>query len=72
MGRARVRMPMVEVVAPDGRWELWAAAVERSRAVSAVQQTLPVGYVAKPSSQRLSVSSRMGGCRYGEVRKVRP
>jgi hypothetical protein len=65
-------MPMVEVVAPDGTTELWAAAVAHRVAVPVVQKTVPEGYVARAMNRRLPVSPRLDGFRPGEVRKVQP
>jgi hypothetical protein len=70
MGIRRVGAAIVEVTAPDGSRELWAAAVEHSKAVAAVQPLLPPGYVAKLSNQKHQRTSRTMGFRYGEVRKV--
>jgi hypothetical protein len=65
-------MPMVEVVAPDGTTELWAAAVAHRVAVAVVQKAVPEGYVARATNRRLPVSPRLDGFRPGEVRKVQP
>jgi hypothetical protein len=67
-----VGMPMVEVVSPDGRKELWAAAVAHDDAVEAVRKAIPADYAAKATSRRLPLGPRMEGFRYGEVRRVEP
>jgi hypothetical protein len=72
MANTFVGMPMVEVVAPDGSTELWAAAVAHRVAVSVVQKAVPEGYIARTTNRRLPVSSRLEGFRPGEVRKVEP
>ena len=63
---------MVEVVAPDGRWELWAAATAHDKAIAAVRKAIPEDWDATLSNQRLHVGPKLEGLRYGEVRKVRP
>jgi hypothetical protein len=63
---------MVEVVAPDGSIELWAAAVAHSEAVTAVRKAIPADYVARATSRRLPISQKLMGFRQGEVRKVEP
>ena len=72
MANTLVGMPMVEVVAPDGTIELWAAAVAHSEAVAAVQKVIPADYVARSTSRRVPVSPKLEGFRRGEVRKVEP
>ena len=72
MANAFGGMPMVEVVAPDGTTELWAAAVAHRVAVAVVQKAVPEGYVARATNRRLPVSPRLDGFRPGEVRKVQP
>jgi hypothetical protein len=72
MANTFVGMPMVEVVAPDGRTELWAAAVAHSEAVAAVQTAVPEGYIARATNRRLLVGPKLEGFRRGEVRRVEP
>ena len=72
MAITRVAMPMVEVTAPDGSKELWAAAMSHAEAVAAVQKAVPPGFTAKSSNRRLPVGPRLEGFRHGEVRKVEP
>jgi hypothetical protein len=72
MGNVYVAMPVVEVTAPDGSRELWAAALPHDEAEAAVRRVIPEGYRAKLTNERLPVSPRMEGFSSGEIRKVRP
>lgn len=62
---------MVEVTAPDGTVELWAAAVPHDSAVAAVKAAVPADYMVRASSRRMS-GARLEGLRHGEVRRVSP
>jgi hypothetical protein len=62
-------MPMVEVVAPAGSKEFWAAAVPHKDAVAAVQKAIPADYKAELSLWRLPVSPKLE-LSHGEVRKL--
>jgi hypothetical protein len=64
------KIPMVEVIAPDGSKSLWVAALPQDTAVAAVQRVIPENHVATLSSRRLTLSPRYG-LRPGEVRKVK-
>jgi hypothetical protein len=70
MANTRAAIPMIEVVAPDGSKEFWAAAVPYKDAVAAVQKAIPADYKAELSLWRLPVSLKLERLRPGEVRKV--
>jgi hypothetical protein len=65
------QVPMVEVIAPDGRKSLWVAAVAKADAVAAVKQVIPANYVATLSQRRLTLTRKSQVLRRGEVRRVR-
>jgi hypothetical protein len=67
----RTKIPMVEVIAPDGRKSLWVAAVAKAKAVAAVKEVVPPNYVAKLAKQRLTITRKSVVLRRGEVRRVR-
>jgi hypothetical protein len=64
-------VPMVEVIAPDGRKSLWVAAVAKADAVAAVKQVIPANYVATLSQRRLTLTRKSQVLRRGKVRRVR-
>ena len=72
MANTGVGIPMVEVVRPGGKTELWAAALAHDQAVAAVQSIIPADCNAKLSYERLLVNTVLKGLRHGEVRKVWP
>lgn len=61
---------MVEVIAPDGETELWAADVAHSEAVAAVRKAIPSHYIIRSASQRLPFTWKLEGFPHGEVRRV--
>jgi len=66
----RTKIPMVEVIAPDGRKSLWVAAVAMAKAVAAVKEVIPPNYVATLTKQRLTITRKSVVLRRGEVRRV--
>jgi hypothetical protein len=64
-------MPMVEVILPDGRVELWAVATHPGDALSIVKDLVPVGSFIKPSA-RLFPFRKMDVLQSGEARRVEP
>ena len=71
MPNVRTKIPMVEVIAPDGQKSLWVAAVAKANAVAAVKQVIPPNYVAALSKRRLTLTRKSEMLRRGEVRKVK-
>jgi hypothetical protein len=72
MANTRFAIPMVEVTAPDGRKEYWAAALAHKDAVAAVRAAIPADHMAELSLRRLPFGPKLEGLRRGEVRKVQP
>ena len=70
MPNVRTKIPMVEVIAPDGSKSLWIAAVAKAKAVQAVKQVIPPNYVAALTKQRLTITRKSEVLRRGEVRRV--
>ena len=66
----RTKIPVVEVIAPDGRKTLWVAAVAMANAVAAVKEVIPPNYVAVLSERRLTITRKSVVLRRGEVRRV--
>ena len=66
----RTKIPVVEVIAPDGRKSLWIAAVAMSSAVAAVKEVIPSNHVAVLTKQRLTISRKSVELRRGEVRRI--
>jgi len=71
MSNVRKKIPVVEVIAPDGRKSLWVAAVAKANAVAAVKQVIPANFVAALTRQRLTITRKSDALRRGEVRKVK-
>jgi hypothetical protein len=71
MSDVRTKIPVVEVIAPDGRKSLWVAAVVKAKAVAAVKQVIPTNYVAALSERRLTLTRKSDVLRPGEVRRVK-
>jgi hypothetical protein len=67
----RTKIPIVEVITPDGRKSLWVAAVAKAKAVAAVKEVIPPDYVATLTKQRLTITRKSVVLRRGEVRRVR-
>jgi len=67
----RTKLPVVEVIAPDGHKSLWVAAVAMAKAVAAVKEVIPPNYVATLAPQRLTITRKSEVLRPGEVRRVR-
>jgi hypothetical protein len=65
------RLPLIEVIAPDGRKSLWVAAVPQQKALEAVGRVIPSHYVARFSGRRLTLNRKSDQLQPGEVRKVR-
>jgi hypothetical protein len=68
--KVRTKIPIVEVIAPDGQKSLWVAAVARANAVAAVKQVIPANYVAVLSERRLTLKRKSDVLHRGEVRKI--
>jgi len=66
----RTKIPVVEVIAPDGRKSLWVAAVAKAKAVAAVKEVIPPDYVATLTKQRLTITRKSVVLRRGEVRRI--
>ena len=70
MPNVRTKIPVVEVIAPDGRKSLWVAAVAKANAVEAVKEVIPPNYVATLTNLRLTITRKSEVLRRGEVRKI--
>jgi hypothetical protein len=70
MPNVRTKIPIVEVIAPDGQKSLWVAAVAKANAVAAVKQVIPTNYVAVLSERRLTLTRKSDVLRRGEVRRI--
>jgi hypothetical protein len=68
--KVRTKIPIVEVIAPDGQKSLWVAAVAKANAVAAVKQVIPANYVAVLSERRLTLKRKSDVLYRGEVRKI--
>jgi len=66
----RTKIPVVEVIAPDGRKSLWVAAVTMAKAVAAVKEVIPPNHVAILTKQRLTIGRKSVELRRGEVRRI--
>jgi hypothetical protein len=71
MPNVRTKIPMVEVIAPDGQKSLWVAAVAKANAVAAVKQVIPPNYAAALSERRLTLTRKSDVLRRGEVRRIK-
>jgi hypothetical protein len=71
MATVRSKIPMVEVIAPDGQKSLWIAAVAKADAVDAVKQVIPTGHVARLTQRRVTITRKSEVLQRGEVRRVR-
>jgi hypothetical protein len=71
MPNVRTKIPMVEVIAPDGQKSLWVAAVAKANAVAAVKQVIPLNYAAALSERRLTLTRKSDVLRRGEVRRIK-
>jgi hypothetical protein len=71
MPNVRTKIPIVEVIAPDGQKSLWVAAVAKANAVAAVKQVIPTNYAAVLSELRLTLTRKSKVLRRGEVRKIK-
>jgi hypothetical protein len=71
MPNVRTKIPIVEVIAPDGQKSLWVAAVAKANAVAAVKQVIPTNYVAVLSERRLTLTRKSEVLRHGEVRRIK-
>jgi hypothetical protein len=70
MPNVRTKIPVVEVISPDGHKSLWVAAVAKANAVKAVKEVIPPNYVATLTNQRLTITRKSEVLRRGEVRKI--
>jgi hypothetical protein len=70
MPKVHTKIPIVEVIAPDGQKSLWVAAVAKANAVAAVKQVIPANYVAVLSERRLTLKRKSDVLHRGEVRKI--
>ena len=66
----RTKIPVVEVIAPDGRKSLWIAVVAMAKAVAAVKEVIPPNYVATLTKQRLTITRKSVVLQRGEVRRI--
>ncbi len=66
----RTKIPVVEVIAPDGRKSLWIAVVAMTKAVAAVKEVIPPNYVAILTKQRLTITQKSVVLRPAEVRRI--
>ena len=71
MPNVRTKIPIVEVIAPDGQKSLWVAAVAKANAVAAVKQVIPTNYAAALSERRLTLTRKSDVLRRGEVRRIK-
>jgi hypothetical protein len=71
MPKVRSKIPMVEVIAPDGRKSLWVAAVAKASAVDAVKQVIPTDHVARLTQRRVTITRKSEVLQRGEVRRVK-
>jgi len=71
MPNVRTKIPIVEVIAPDGQKSLWVAAVAKAKAVAAVKQVIPTNYAAVLSKRRLTLTRKLEVLRRGEVRRIK-
>jgi hypothetical protein len=71
MPNVRTKIPIVEVIAPDGQKSLWVAAVAKANAVAAVKQVIPTNYAALLSERRLTLTRKLEVLRRGEVRRIK-
>jgi hypothetical protein len=71
MPKVRSKIPMVEVIAPDGRKSLWVAAVAKANAVDAVKQVIPTDHVARLTQRRVTITRKSEVLQRGEVRRVK-
>jgi hypothetical protein len=71
MPNVRTKIPIVEVIAPDGQKSLWVAAVAKANAVAAVKRVIPTNYVAVLSERRLTLTRKSEVLRRGEVRRIK-
>jgi hypothetical protein len=65
MPNVRTKIPVVEVIAPDGQKSLWVAAVAKAKAVEAVKQVIPANYWATLTSGLpfgIGIGSSKGRC----------
>ncbi len=66
----RTKIPVVEVIAPDGCKSLWIAVVAITKAVAAVKEVIPPNHVAMLTKQRLTITRKSVVLRRGEVRRI--
>jgi len=71
MATVRSKIPMVEVIAPDGQKSLWIAAVAKADAVDAVKQVIPTNYVAALTPRRVTITRKSEVLQRGQVRRVK-
>jgi hypothetical protein len=67
----RMRIPIVEVTAPDGAKSLWAAiAIAHKEAVAAVKKRIPKSHTAELSVRRFPSGIKLNGARPGDVIRI--
>ena len=71
MTNVRTKIPLVEVIAPDGQKSLWVAAVAKANAVDAVKQVIPTDHVARLTQRRVTITKKSEVLQRGEVRRVK-
>jgi hypothetical protein len=67
----RMRIPIVEVIAPDGTKSLWAAiAIPHGEAVAAVKKRIPKSHTAELSVRKFPSGTNLNGARPGDVIQI--
>jgi hypothetical protein len=66
-----IKLPLVEVTAPDGARSLWVAAVAQEEAVAAVARVVPANYSIRLLRHRLTLHRKSIDLQPGEVARVR-
>ena len=68
---ARMRIPIVEVTAPDGAKSLWAAvAIPHSEAVAEVKKIIPHDHTAELSVRKFPFGLKLGGAIPGDIIRI--
>jgi hypothetical protein len=71
MPNVRTKIPLVEVIAPDGQKSLWVAAVAKADAVDAVKQVIPTDHIVRLTQRRVTITRKSEVLQRGEVRRVK-
>jgi hypothetical protein len=68
---ARMRIPVVEVTAPDGSKSLWAAiAIPHKEAVAEVKKIIPPSHTAELSVRKFPFGLKLDGANPGDIRQI--